>query len=137
MTLPLPLHDGTNTQFIIDRLAQEASNLKTPTAWTAPTPNAGFTNYASLAYCKFPDGLVALRGEIQCSPAPGAGVVIFTLPAGYRPSYRSRWIIVGNSGALREIGVNTNGDVVTGDFGTPAWINNEILNVASVSFRAA
>jgi hypothetical protein len=101
--------------------------------WITPTLSSGFTNYASFAYARV-GTLIVFQGEIQCNPAPVAGATIFTLPVTYRPSYRSRWIIVGNSGGLREAGVNGNGDVVTGDFGTPTWTNNEVLNLSAVQF---
>lgn len=63
--------------------------------WSAPTYTtpagvafANLTNYEPGGYKIFPDGLVHLKGAIARSAATGDDLVVFTLPAKYRPAAR-------------------------------------------------
>jgi hypothetical protein len=86
--------------------------------------------HATAAYYKDKEGTVHLRGLIKNGTAT-PGTVLFTLPAGYRPSTsgQSVFAVISNN-ELGRVDVKTNGDVVI-IFGT-----NQFLSLDGISFRA-
>lgn len=88
--VPVDLTDAQVATILADSLAIPGSD----TAWTAVTLEANyvttgtlrpsaFSSYAVPGYRKAA-GIVHLRGAAKCT---GAGYLMFTLPAGYRPEY--------------------------------------------------
>jgi hypothetical protein len=103
-------------------------------AFIAPTLVNGWINYGAphtnAAYYKDKEGRVHLRGLIKNGTATG-GTILFTLPAGYRPSTsgQSVFAVISNN-ALGRVDVKANGDVVV-IVGT-----NPFLSLDGISFRA-
>ncbi len=103
-------------------------------AFIAPTLLNGFTNYgaafATAGYYKDKMGIVHLRGLITHTGDPD-GLVMFTLPVGYRPATSGQLIFtVLSLDALGRIDVYTNGNVVI-TTGASGWVN-----LSDISFRA-
>ncbi|HEY3387323.1 MAG TPA: hypothetical protein VGK46_12485, partial [Saprospiraceae bacterium] len=104
-------------------------------AFIEPTLLNNFTNYelghATAAFYKDKMGRVYLRGLVKNVNNP-TGLVIFTLPAGYRPSMSGKLIFatLANNNTMGRIDVQVNGDVVV-DMGSAGWISLE-----NISFRA-
>lgn len=95
--------------------ARATLGITTPTA-LIPTLNSPWINYGGgfmgARYYKTNEGLVVLEGLIQApGGSPTAGVVLFTLLAGYRPSSTQMFCTWSGGGACR-FDVLTNGDVV-------------------------
>lgn len=103
-------------------------------AFIAPTLLNSFTNYgsgyASAGYYKDKMGIVHLHGLVQHVGEPD-GLVIFTLPVGYRPSTSGELIFMSyNADTLGRVDVMANGNVVM-SLGIPGWFS---LN--EITFRA-
>jgi hypothetical protein len=73
--------------------------------------NQGGSENAVAAFRKFPDGRVMLRGLLT---AGTSGAPIFTLPPGYRPPSRQRWMVAlgGASNPSQHIDVLPDGQVI-------------------------
>ena len=94
-------------------------------AWQAPSLNAPWTNYgdafANAAYRK--DGnRVQLRGLVK---AGAGGSVVFTLPAGFRPSAQQIYVASCDAATPARIDVRSNGDVLVSQpaTGTMGWLS--------------
>jgi hypothetical protein len=68
--------------------------------------------YAPAGYFRDSLGVVHLRGVVQDGIVGWGTGVIFTLPAGYRPEYRSVHTVMSSPGEFGQLEVATNGDVV-------------------------
>jgi len=102
--------------------------------FTVPTLLNNFTNYgnghAGVAYYKDKMGRVFLRGLVNNVNNP-TGLVVFTLPAGYRPSSSGRLVFTSiSNNALGRVDILANGDVLV-TLGTAGWISLD-----NISFRA-
>lgn len=84
-----------------------------PTAWTAPTLAAGWSNsggaYQVAKYRKHGD-VVQLRGMIQKATAGVVDEVIFTFPTGYRPSARERRVCARGTAGVVIFEIDTSGN---------------------------
>ena len=99
----------------------------------APTMT-NFTNfgagYATAAYYKDKMGVVHLRGLVNRA-ASHNGIVVFTLPVGYRPSTSGKLLFTTQaSSGLSRIDILANGDVVV-TAGSTGWISLD-----GITFRA-
>jgi hypothetical protein len=68
--------------------------------------------YAPAGYFRDSLGIVHLRGVVQDGTVGWGTGVIFTLPAGYRPEYRSVHTVMSSPGVFGQLEVAANGDVV-------------------------
>jgi hypothetical protein len=89
----------------------------------------GGSSYYDVAYAKFGDGVVRLRGAVEVTTAKTAGSKLFTLPAGLRPVSVSVHSIWGNANAadVGRIDIQADGDVVlpvATDPGSVLWLDN-------------
>lgn len=103
-------------------------------AYIQPTLLNGFANYgggfANAGYYKDKTGIVRLRGLVNTAANP-SGLVIFTLPAGYRPSTSGTLLFMtGNNNSLGRIDILPNGDLYV-MVGAAGW-----FNLDGISFRA-
>jgi len=100
--------------------------------WTKPTLSAGWSTFSSAnaaeGYTKSSDGVVTLRGLIKGGTITN-GTVLFTLPAGYRPTGTIAFISVCNGTPCR-VDVSSNGNVLARGFDAN-W-----SSLAGVSFVA-
>lgn len=84
-------------------------------AWIAPTLPADFLAgplsgpTAGPGYRKALFGRVELRGAIKGNTSSPITNTLFTLPAGYRPAHRMRFVVAGSS--ISTLDVEVNGDV--------------------------
>lgn len=110
-----------------------------PEPWTLFSSfSNGFTNYNNFGYFKDPNGIVHFKGDLSSTGATvTANTLITTLPAGYRPGYRSYFVVTDNGGTntFYALKVDTDGSVRVSDNGA-AWVAGRVLNMAPVSFRA-
>jgi parallel beta-helix repeat protein len=102
---PIPDHDGTPAQ---------AKRWQEP-ALAAPWVNAG-GDAAPAGFMRDADGSIRLRGGLTCASGGTSGdpvlpLVVFTLPAGYRPTYRHRFPVLSR-GKLGVLEVEVGGNVV-------------------------
>lgn len=114
--------------------------LNTAAGWTTYDANPGDPSYSSsvanaskyspVVFTKSSAGYVVMYGLVAKTTATAAGVVIGTLPVGFRPSADLSFVAVNNSGAVR-LDVKTNGDIVTGAGGAAAGY----LSLANISFN--
>lgn len=109
----------------------------TPEAWTNATLLNSWvafgTPFDDLAgFYKDPLGRVHLRGVIK-SGAIVNGTVLFTLPAGYRPTGQKVFGVSHHAGTSARLDVTTTGNVQLGQ----AASGNAYLSLDGVSFRAA
>jgi hypothetical protein len=90
-----------------------------PTAyasWTAMTLGAGWVSYdggttfTTPAYTKGADNIVRLKGLIKGGTTTN-GIVIYTLPTGYRPSQRTLLAADCNPSVWCRVDVLTNGNI--------------------------
>jgi hypothetical protein len=91
----------------------------------APTLINGFTNYgngfSTAAYFKDKLGQVHLRGLVNNAGSP-VGLILFTLPAGYRPSTSGTLIFMtGNNNNMCRIDISVDGNVIA-TTGSAGWI---------------
>lgn len=90
-----------------------SEDLPVEGAWTAATLQNSWVNYDSANYANAQyrkDGsIVSLRGVIKDGTA-SANTLLFTLPAGYRPTKRHVFAVVAD-GAIEVIDVLANGEV--------------------------
>lgn len=98
--------------------------------------NFGGTPFNEAGFYKDQVGIVHLRGLVSpwCAGRNGAGEVIFTLPAGYRPAEIEVQATISNN-AINRINVRPNGEVVPElaiGPGSLTWISLD-----GISFRAA
>lgn len=103
-------------------------------SFIAPTLLNGFSNYgfgyANVGYYKDKMGRVFLRGMVNNVNNP-TGLIVFNLPAGYRPSASGRLVYTTTSNAtMGRVDVMANGDVVV-QTGTAGWISLD-----GISFKA-
>jgi hypothetical protein len=103
-------------------------------------------NWNTAAFFKDPWGVVHIKGLVDATDGSGAGcsygfgdddLVVFTLPAGYRPARGALFTTLANDELMR-VNVLANGNVaVEQNFG-PAPQNVETwLSLEGISFRAA
>ena len=101
-------------------------------ATIAPTLLNSFVNYgadfAPAGYYKDKENRVHLRGLVNRAGDPD-NLVIFNLPAGYRPVSGRLIITTMNNNILCRVDILTNGDVLVGA-GDAGWIN-----LTGISFR--
>jgi hypothetical protein len=102
-------------------------------AFIAPTMT-NFTNfgsgYSTAAYYKDKMNVVHLRGVVNRA-ANHNGIIVFTLPAGYRPSTSGKLLFTTTAqSGLSRIDILTNGDVVV-TTGSTGWISLD-----GITFRA-
>ena len=103
-------------------------------AVAVPTLANGFTQFgggfASVSYYKDKEGIVHVRGMANV-PVNPVGLVIFNLPAGYRPSTSGAHVFmtIGNNVATR-VDVLSNGNVIFNS-GTTGWVSLD-----GIAFRA-
>lgn len=103
-------------------------------AWQDATLRSGLSNYGSgyapAGYYKDAAGFVHLRSLINYDGT--AGGTVFTLPAGYRPAYRSIFSQPtgsSNAASVARLDVDINGNVLT-------WAPVSWLSLEGVTFRA-
>jgi phage minor structural protein len=86
--------------------------------WIAPTLLNGWVNYGSgyetAGYYKDALGFIHLKGVIKSGTM---GAAAFTLPAGYRPSYKKMFIVPTAGGAGR-VDIDTSGNVIVVSYGS-------------------
>lgn len=96
------------------------------------------TNYGLAGFYKDPLGAVHFRGELQYSAGGlAAGTVLFTLPIGYRPTYRTYLPVRGNVTPFTSaVLIATSGLVQVDD--NNSWPSGSvvIMNLSNVHFRA-
>lgn len=85
-------------------------------------------NYANASYIKSSDGIVSLQGLVRNGAATG-GTTLFTLPAGYRPVYRTMCSVTTNPTAPARIDIQTTGAVTVHE-----GVNNGWLSLAGCDF---
>ncbi len=100
--------------------------------WQNITLQNGWSNYgggyATAQYYKDKEGVIHVKGLIT-GGTTAQGTVVFTLPAGYRPTERrimSALTYSTTEGQVLRMDVLTNGDVIIfGTVASPFWINME------------
>ena len=105
------------------RLSGYSDDVVTPESWTAVTFQNSWVNHGTTlhdaAYTKLPNGLVLLRGAIKNTNTLTFGTVMFTLPAGYRPSARRYrfpvWAQVAGGPVQTYLDVASDGTCFTGN----------------------
>jgi len=87
-------------------------------------------------YWKDPAGTVHLRGA--AGRLSGTGVVMFTLPAGYRPNLQLWYITYGSGLTQAYVSVNANGGVVWegGRNDAGPVDNSDYIGLGNITFRA-
>jgi hypothetical protein len=100
--------------------------------WTdLPALQNGFTHYDQGQYTIDPWGYVRMRGELRSpASATGADVLLFTMPAGYRPPKRCYCILFENTTTYRTGYISTDGTVRL-SFGLAA---NSVTNIGLVTY---
>jgi hypothetical protein len=89
------------------------------------------SGYASPGFWKDKEGIVHLQGLARnINPVPINGVILFTLPAGYRPSGGRLMFSINNNNGVGRIDIASDGDVTIEYITSNAWIN-----LTGVSFR--
>jgi hypothetical protein len=110
--------------------AVTAAKIEVQEAWIIPTMQNGWvrydTSWPEAGYYKDSLGVVRLRGLVKSGTIPST---IFTLPAGYRPGFRTMLTTETNGGGAR-IDVEPDGRVII-QGGTNGWVT-----LPPVSFRA-
>lgn len=105
-----------------------ASNATSGNTVTVPTLQNSWVDYGSvyagLSYYKTLDNVVVLQGSVKS----GTGGLIFTLPAGYRPSAQRVFPIVSNN-AFGRIDIGSDGNVVANVY------NNASVALDGIVFR--
>lgn len=103
-----------------------------------PPFNTNWANYgggeATVAFRKYPDGRVRLRGSIIRTGTPASGEVMFVLPAGYRPASGTPRFTVGCGPTLGQVPIYVG---AANDGGVRCWINMQAgqwYDLASVEF---
>lgn len=90
------------------------TEIETQEAWSAPTLQNSWVNYGSgydtVGYMKDSLGFVHVKGMIK-SGVTTLGTLLFTLPAGYRPSGHS-YIVSGfnNGGTVAAFEIRSTGE---------------------------
>lgn len=111
-------------------------------AYTEFAYASGWSSYQSgwgaAGYTKTPDGVVVLTGLIKNSSGAtkAQGNVIFTLPAGYRPSINKRFAVVyggGGASIAAYLDIVANG---TAYISSNSITLNEWVSVSGVTFLA-
>jgi|GEM_PF-3678079 len=99
----------------------------------APTFQNSFTNYnngyTTVGYFKDKMGMVHLKGMVTHTGDPD-GLVVFTLPIGYRPGSGERVFMAYNSDTVSRVDILANGNVVV-SAGVTGW-----LSLDGIYFRA-
>jgi hypothetical protein len=97
--------------------------------WTLPILKNKWVNYSTTynpaGFFKDSLGIVHLRGLIKGGSTRKA---IFTLPAGYRPSFQEI-LVVQTSSSPGRLDVKTNGEVYP-------YVNSEWVSLDGITFRA-
>lgn len=112
MTLPLPFvvkdedvqgnFDEIKKQFPISRRNMAVEQPHVVGDIGEPAFQNGWSNYDTTAFrgarfWKDPMGIVHVEGLVKGGTAPGAGITIFALPAGYRPGIGLIFAVDSNS----------------------------------------
>ena len=99
----------------------------------APTLLNSWVNYgegfAPVKYWKGPDNMVHITGLIK-NGVTSDGAVIFTLPAGFRPTFKEILIVFVSGGGFGRVDVNDNGSVVA------KIVNATYTSLSGISFLA-
>jgi N-acetylneuraminic acid mutarotase len=102
-------------------------------AFVAPTLLNSFTNYgngyAAVGYYKDKMGRVYLRGMVNNVSNP-SGLVVFTLPTGYRPTSGKLVFTTTSNASMGRIDIAANGDVII-NLGLAGW-----TSLDGISFKA-
>lgn len=102
--------------------------------WIAPTLATGWSDFGSgyeiSGYRKAADGTIFLRGLLAKGAA--GGTTIFTLPAGYRPSYEVLLTGYMSSGVATRIDIQTDGQVVAF---APAVADGQWWTLGGLNFK--
>lgn len=126
--------DATSTFVVVGSSTSTASDIiLLQNSWAAY--DASETTFSSPRYRKMPDGTVKLKGLIKDGTTTSP-TVLFTLPAGYRPTKNCIFIAKcspDNTGIAR-IDVATNGNVSLANYsGTPAtYVSLDGINFDTV-----
>lgn len=122
--------DATNNKTVVTIPGGGSSPLP---AWTAFTYQNSWANFGSGfstgGYYLSPDGRVYLRGVVT---GGAASTVITTLPAGFRPQYRSVRCCMSSYGANR-VDIQTDGTVLF--LPSTSWSSTSWLSLDGISFR--
>lgn len=114
-------------------ISDTAGDSTTVENWIAPSLLNSWVNfsvsYDPAGYYKDPLGRVWLRGLIK-SGTTAANTLLFVLPSGYRPPFRSIHAIDTN-GTFGSVEVQEDGEVRTG-----TTVSATYLSLAGISFRA-
>lgn len=104
--------------------------------WTPVTFQNSFVNQAGFQACEFTRFLnvVSCRGNASRSVAYSAGVVLFTLPVGFRPPAWLRFPLdeIAMPGTANTLELSTAGTLTYFSSGTPA---SQQISINAVSFR--
>lgn len=90
-------------------------------AWLGTfTFHSAWIDGGNIGYKKTARNTIKLRGVCESGSSENTGVVALTLPAGYRPAVKQRFIVACISGVLGPcfIDIETNGDITPGQIGT-------------------
>jgi phage minor structural protein len=100
--------------------------------WIAPTLLNGWVNFGSgyetAGYYKDALGFIHLKGVIKSGTM---GAAAFTLPVGYRPSYKKMFIVPTAGGAGR-VDVDTSGNVIVVNYGSAT---NGYVSLDGITFN--
>jgi hypothetical protein len=103
-------------------------------SFIAPTLQNGFSNYnagfASPGYYKDKMGRVHLRGLLN-TPASPNGQLMFTLPAGYRPTTGAVVMMTLSNNTIARVDIQANGNVLCNTGAGSSWISLD-----NISFKA-
>ncbi len=109
-------------------------------AWQTPTFQNSWADYGSgysaLGYFKDSQGIVHIRGVVA---GGSCGYAVFTLPAGYRPGYRTIRTGRAHNGSISfstRTDVLTNGQVVAGGYVGGPVCGTVFYSLDGISFRA-
>jgi hypothetical protein len=108
-----------------------------PPATQVPANWVPVSGFALPGFRKDRDGVVHLRGAVQCvgptgNSAPTANPVIFGLPEGLRPQSTQQFAVSAAAGGNPSITVASSGAVIAGDVGNAARVNLDGVEFDSI-----
>lgn len=99
------------------------------TNWRNDTAGSG---YADCSFYKDGLGIVRLQGAVEYTAGTGAGTVVFTLPAGYRPEATKFKTVIVTGPTTGYLAIATTGEVLLGSGDASG-----LLLLDDITFRAA
>ena len=124
---------GVEVGTIVNSTQLDLKANKAQEAWIAPTLLNGWVNYGSVyetaGFYKDDMGRVHLKGFIK-DGATTAGLNIFVLPVGYRPSAVQWFVCALTGGTVGRIGISPNGDV------SVITVSSQFTALDGISFKA-